>query len=111
IAGALAASGADVACHGNSKAPEETCDRIRQLGRRSVGLRGDMGDPATPAALVDAAVRDLGSVDLLVNNAGTIRRAPTADTTDQDWDLVVGVNLSSVFRMCRAAGRHMLARG
>jgi 2-deoxy-D-gluconate 3-dehydrogenase len=111
IAGALAAAGADVACHGNSKTPDETCDRIRQLGRRSVALRGDMSDPGTPAALVDAAVRDLGSVDLLVNNAGTIRRAPTADTTDQDWDLVVGVNLSSVFRMCRAAGRHMLVRG
>jgi 2-deoxy-D-gluconate 3-dehydrogenase len=70
-----------------------------------------MGDPATPDALVDATVRGLGSVDLLVNNAGTIRRAPTADTTDQDWDLVVGINLTSVFRMCRAAGRHMLPRG
>ena len=111
IAGALAAAGADVACHGNSRAPDETCQRIEQLGRRSVALRGDMSDPATPAALVDVAVRELGSVDLLINNAGTIRRAPSVDTTDQDWDLVVGVNLSSVFRMCRAAGRHMLARG
>jgi len=111
IAGALAAAGADVACHGNSRAPDETCQRIERLGRRSVALRGDMSDPATPAALVDVAVRELGSVDLLINNAGTIRRAPSADTTDQDWDLVVGVNLSSVFRMCRAAGRHMLARG
>ena len=111
IAGALAAAGADVACHGNSRAPDETCQRIERLGRRSVALRGDMSDPATPAALVDVAVRELGSVDLLINNAGTIRRAPSVDTTDQDWDLVVGVNLSSVFRMCRAAGRHMLARG
>ncbi len=111
IATALAAAGADVACHGNSRPPDETCDRVRQVGRRSVGLRGDMHDPATPAALVDAAVRDLGSVDLLVNNAGTIKRAPAADTTDDDWDQVVNVNLSGVFRMCRAAGRHMLARG
>jgi 2-deoxy-D-gluconate 3-dehydrogenase len=111
IAGALAAAGADVACHGNSKAPDETCGRIQELGRRGLALRGDMGDPATPDALVDATVRGLGSVDLLVNNAGTIRRAPTADTTDQDWDLVVGINLTSVFRMCRAAGRHMLPRG
>jgi 2-deoxy-D-gluconate 3-dehydrogenase len=111
IATALAAAGADVACHGNSKAPEETCARIQQLGRRSVALRGDMSDAATPAALVDAAVRGLGSVDLLVNNAGTIKRAPAADTTDEDWEQVVGINLSSVFRMCRAAGRHMLARG
>jgi len=111
IAGALAAAGADVACHGNSKAPEETCDRIRQLGRRSLALRGDMADAATPDALVDAAVHGLGSVDLLINNAGTILRAPSADTADQDWDLVVGINLTSTFRMCRAAGRHMLPRG
>jgi 2-deoxy-D-gluconate 3-dehydrogenase len=111
IAGALAAAGADVACHGNSKAPDETCDGIRQLGRRALALRGDMADPATPDALVDAAVRGLGSVDLLINNAGTILRAPSTDTTDQDWDLVVGINLTSVFRMCRAAGRHMLPRG
>ena len=111
IAGALAAAGADVACHGNDTAPDATCDRVRQLGRRSLALRGNMADPATPAALVDSAVRGLGAVDLLINNAGTIRRAPAADTADEDWDLVLDVNLSSVFRMCRAAGRHMLARG
>ncbi len=111
IAGALAAAGADVACHGNDTSPDATCDQVRQLGRRSLALRGNMADPATPAALVDGAVRGLGAVDLLINNAGTIRRAPAADTADEDWDLVLDVNLSSVFRMCRAAGRHMLARG
>jgi 2-dehydro-3-deoxy-D-gluconate 5-dehydrogenase len=111
IAGALAAAGADVACHGNDTSPDETCDRVRQLGRRSLALRGNMADAATPAALVEGAVRGLGGVDLLINNAGTIRRAPAADTADEDWDLVLDVNLSSVFRMCRVAGRHMLARG
>jgi 2-deoxy-D-gluconate 3-dehydrogenase len=46
-----------------------------------------------------------------VNNAGIIRRAPAADHTDADWDAVIRVNLDGVFAACRAAGRHMLARG
>jgi 2-deoxy-D-gluconate 3-dehydrogenase len=111
IATALAAAGADVACHGNEHTPDETCDRVRRLGRRSLALRGDLGDRQTPAALIDATLSGLGGLDLLVNNAGLIRRAPATDTTDEDWDLVVDVNLSSVFRMCRLAGRHMIARG
>ena len=111
IATALAAAGADVACHGNQRAPEETCDRVRALGRRALALRGDLHQRETPAALIDATVKGLGAVDLLINNAGTIRRAPAADTADDDWDLVIEVNLSSVFRMCRLAGRHMITRG
>jgi 2-deoxy-D-gluconate 3-dehydrogenase len=111
VATALAAAGADVACHGNDKAPDETCDRVRALGRRALPLRGNLHQHETAALLVDEAVKGLGGVDLLVNNAGTIRRAPAADTVDDDWDLVVDTNLSSVFRMCRSAGRHMLARG
>jgi 2-deoxy-D-gluconate 3-dehydrogenase len=47
----------------------------------------------------------------VVNNAGTIRRAPAAETSDEDWLAVIDVNLGAVFRMCRAAGRHMIARG
>jgi 2-deoxy-D-gluconate 3-dehydrogenase len=46
-----------------------------------------------------------------VNNAGIIRREPAADHSDENWDDVLEVNLSSVFRLSRAAGRHMLARG
>jgi 2-deoxy-D-gluconate 3-dehydrogenase len=45
-----------------------------------------------------------------VNNAGIIRRAPAVDTTDDDWLAVIDVNLHGVFRLCRAAGRHMLSR-
>jgi 2-deoxy-D-gluconate 3-dehydrogenase len=111
IAAALAAAGADVACHGNETPPDETCQRIRQLGRRALALRGDLGDRQTPAALIDATLGGLGGIDLLINNAGLIRRAPAADTAEDDWDLVVDVNLSSVFRMCQLAGRQMLARG
>jgi 2-deoxy-D-gluconate 3-dehydrogenase len=111
IAVALAEAGADVAVHGNTRSPESTCARIRALGRRVVPVAGDLADPEVPERLVEETVGGLGNLDVLVNNAGTIRRAPAAQTTDEDWLAVVEVNLHGVFRACRAAGRHMLARG
>jgi 2-deoxy-D-gluconate 3-dehydrogenase len=111
IARALAAAGADVACHGNKHVPGDTAAEIRKLGRRAAVVTGDLREPATAEALVDATVRELGAIDILVNNAGTIRRSPAVDFSDEDWAAVVDVNLSAVFRLCRAAGKRMLARG
>jgi 2-deoxy-D-gluconate 3-dehydrogenase len=111
IAKALAAAGADVAVHGNATPPEATCESARALGRKAVALIGDMADPATPDRLVAEAVEALGRLDIVVNNAGIIRRGPTVDTSDADWHAVIDVNLHGVFRLCRAAGRHMLAAG
>ena len=111
IALGLAEAGADVAVHGNTRSPEETCARIRALGRRAAAVVGDMADPATPDRLVAEAEAALGPVDVLVNNAGTIRRAPAVATADADWAAVVDVNLNGVFRACRAAGRGMVERG
>jgi 2-deoxy-D-gluconate 3-dehydrogenase len=107
---ALGAAGADVVVH--DRAPgDETCGRVRALGRRAVALVGDITDPQTPDRLVRETLSGLGALDIVVNNAGTIRRSPAADTSDEDWLAVLDVNLSAVFRMCRAAGRHMLAQG
>jgi 2-deoxy-D-gluconate 3-dehydrogenase len=111
VAEALAQAGADVACHGNTRAPDATCERVRALGRRAVSLRGDLAERATAGALVDATVEALGRVDILINNAGLIRRAPAVEYAAGDWDRVIEVNLSSVFRLCQAAGKHMLAAG
>jgi 2-deoxy-D-gluconate 3-dehydrogenase len=111
IATGLAAAGADVAVHGNTHAPDVTCDRVRALGRRAAAVVGDMADPRTPDRLLQEAESALGPVDVVVNNAGTIRRGPAATTTDEDWLAVVDVNLHGVFRLCRAAGRGMLERG
>jgi len=111
LARALAAAGADVACHGNKHVPDGTAAEIRKLGRRAAVLVGDVRDPTMADALVEGTVRELGAIDILVNNAGTIRRSPAVDFSDDDWAAVVDVNLTAVFRMCRAAGRHMVARG
>ena len=70
-------------------------------------------DPAQAAAetLVADAIAALGRIDVLVNNAGVIRRAPAAQFGDGEWDEVLQVNLSAVFRLSRAAAAGMLERG
>jgi len=109
MAEALAGAGADVAVHGNTRAPEETQRRVEVLGRRAVSLVGDLGDRGFALGLVDQVVAALGGLDILVNNAGTIRRAPAAEHPDGDWEAVLGVNLTAVFLLARAAGRHFLS--
>ncbi|MES1177574.1 MAG: 2-dehydro-3-deoxy-D-gluconate 5-dehydrogenase KduD [Myxococcales bacterium] len=111
VALALAEAGANVACHGNRRAPDETCAKIDALGRRSLPLRGDLSAKETSSELVERVVRELGSVDLLINNAGMIRRSPAVEYSEEDWASVIEVNLSSVFRLCQSAGRAMLAKG
>ena len=111
IAKALAEAGADVAVHGNQTPAEATANVVRSFGRRAAVLVGDMADPSAPDRLVQETVAALGGLDIVVNNAGIIRRGPTVLTTDADWLAVLDVNLSGVFRLCRAAGRHLLDRG
>jgi 2-deoxy-D-gluconate 3-dehydrogenase len=110
IAIALAEAGAHVVAHGNSRTPDATCALIKQTGRRSLGVRGDLADKSVPPQLVAQTLAEFGRLDILVNNAGTIRRAPAVDYAEEDWALVLEVNLSSVFRLAQLAGRHMLAR-
>jgi 2-deoxy-D-gluconate 3-dehydrogenase len=111
IAVALAEAGADVACHGNTRRADTTCGLVEQRGRRSLALLGDLLDRTTPPRLTAGTIERFGQLDILVNNAGTIRRAPAIDHSDADWDAVIEVNLSSVFRLSQLAGRHMLERG
>jgi 2-deoxy-D-gluconate 3-dehydrogenase len=111
IAAALAWAGADVAAHGNATPADATCEQIRASGRRSVSLVADMADPAAADRLVQETLTRLGALDIVVNNAGIIRRGPSEDTTDDDWHAVIDVNLHGVFRLCRAAGRHILTAG
>src|SRR3546814_10781312 len=60
--------------------------------------------------LVDAVLAEFGRIDILVNNAGIIRRADAVDFTEADWDAVMDTNLKTLFFLCQAVGRHMIAR-
>jgi 2-dehydro-3-deoxy-D-gluconate 5-dehydrogenase len=111
MAVALAEAGADVAAHGNTRSPAETCRRVERLGRRAAALTGDLSDRAVSARLVGETVEAFGRIDILVNNAGLIRRTPAVQYADADWDRVLEVDLTSAFRLARDAGRHMIAAG
>lgn len=111
IAIALAEAGASVVCHGNTHAPDATREAIGKIGRESLGLIGDLSDRETPRRLIEKTIEHFGRLDILVNNAGTIRRAPATDYSEDDWQAVIEVNLSSVFRLSQLAGRHMIERG
>ncbi|MGA2569565.1 MAG: 2-dehydro-3-deoxy-D-gluconate 5-dehydrogenase KduD [Terracidiphilus sp.] len=111
IAVALAQAGANVAVHGSSSAPRATQHKLQALGVDSIALAGNVGEAAVCARLVEETVRRFGAIDILVNNAGIIRRAPAAEYSEEDWQALIDVNLSSVFRLTQFAGRHMLARG
>jgi 2-deoxy-D-gluconate 3-dehydrogenase len=109
---ALADAGADVVLHASRQPAAATEQAIRErTGRRTAAVVGDLADRAVSDRLVAEAVAALGRLDILINNAGTVRRTPAVDYSDADWDAVIEVNLTSAFRLCRAAGRHMLSRG
>ncbi|HJZ80146.1 MAG TPA: 2-dehydro-3-deoxy-D-gluconate 5-dehydrogenase KduD [Pyrinomonadaceae bacterium] len=111
IAIALAEAGANIACHGNTRSPEATCEAIARAGREALAVIGDLAKPETPQGLITQTISHFGRLDILVNNAGTIRRAPAVDYTEADWAVVIAVNLSAVFRLSQLAGRQMLEQG
>lgn len=108
IAIALAEAGAKVACHGNTRSPEATCERINNAGGSAHAISGDLSRVETPNLLVIQTLERFGQLDILVNNAGTIRRAPAVEYSEDDWAAVIEVNLSSVFRLSQLAGRQMI---
>jgi 2-deoxy-D-gluconate 3-dehydrogenase len=112
MAVALAAAGADVALHASETLPAQTADAISATtSRRTHALTANLRDPDAADRLIRGTLDAFGRLDILVNNAGIIRRQPAASHSDDDWDEVLAVNLSSVFRLCRGAGQHMLERG
>ena len=110
IAEALAGAGADVALVGRSD-PAETLAAIQAFGRRAAWIKADLGSRPDYGAIVGEAVGRLGGLNILVNNAGIIRRANAIDFTEADWDAVLDVNLKAVFFLSQAAARHMIPAG
>jgi len=100
-----------VALHASEKPPAATETTITRRGFRARGFVANLSDRAAADQLLPAVLASFGRLDILVNNAGIVRRLPAADHPDEIWDEVIEVNLTSVFRLSRAAARHMLERG
>lgn len=106
IAEALHAAGASVALSGTREAPlHELADK---LGARAHVVTANLGDPAAVEALPKAAAEAMGSVDVLVNNAGITRDNLFMRMSDEEWAQVLDVNLTSSFRLCRGVLRGMM---
>jgi len=106
---ALAQAGANVVCHGNSRSPRETCKAIEGLGRRAAGVQADLAQSGAAEDLFRNA-QQFAPVDIVVNNAGTIRRAKAIEYSDADWTTVLQVNLNSLWKLCQAAGKSFIER-
>jgi 2-deoxy-D-gluconate 3-dehydrogenase len=107
---ALAEAGADIAGV-YVTAIDETRARVEAAGRRFTAIREDLRGAAAARRAVEQAVAATGRLDILINNAGIIRRADAIDFTEGDWDDVIDVNLKSVFFLAQAAARQFLAQG
>ncbi|MDQ1130299.1 SDR family oxidoreductase [Microbacterium sp. SORGH_AS_0888] len=111
MAVALAEAGADIVGVSSSQTAEgsEIERAVTDLGRRFEGIACDFSDPDAVAVLG----RTLGErhVDILINNAGTIERAPAAEHPLTAWDRVLQINLTSQFALTQAVAQQMLARG
>ena len=105
IAVGLAAAGAEVICAGR-RACDETVALIAAAGGVAHSVGVDFSDPMAGRGLFEET-----AVDVLVNNAGIIRRADAVDFTEDDWDAVMDVNLKALFFTTQAFARAIFARG
>ncbi|WP_291088619.1 3-oxoacyl-ACP reductase family protein [Hydrogenophaga sp.] len=84
---------------------------IKNAGGQAVAISADVSDGAAVQRLVAEVLHTVGDIHILVNNAGIIQEKPFLDTTDDDWDRMMGTDLRSVFLMSRAVLPGMVARG
>jgi NAD(P)-dependent dehydrogenase (short-subunit alcohol dehydrogenase family) len=85
--------------------------RIREQGGQAIAARCDIASPQEVQALVDLAVQTYGQLDVLVNNAGINIPKPAEELTLEEWNRIVGVNLTGTFTCCQIGGATMLRQG
>jgi len=111
IALGLAEAGADVAPTSRRlDQVESTAREIEALGRRSLRAPSDVTDRASLQGVLNAAVKNFGKVDILVNSAGRTKKAPTVDFSEKDWNDILETNLTGILRACQIFGPHMIER-
>ena len=108
----LAQAGADVVATARRAQPvEETAAAIEEMGRKTLRIPSDVGDRSSLESLLNSTLQHFDKVDILVNCAGIIKRAPTLDFPEEQWTNIVNTNLTGTLRACQIFGRHMLDRG
>ena len=108
----LAEAGADVvASSRRAEQVDEAAKKIEAAGRRSLRLTSDVADRDSLEALCAGTIKAFGKVDILINCAGKIKRAPTVDFPEDEWQSIMDTNVTGTLRACQIFGKHMLERG
>ena len=107
MAVALAKAGANVALVGRS-APDETEARINAVGGKTAVVMADLSEAGVVSEVVAQVEESLGPVNILVNNAGIIRREDALEFSEQDWDAVMATNLKVPFFLAQAVAKSMV---
>lgn len=110
MAMALAQAGADIVGV-NMSDPADTRTAVEALGRRFLDLRANLSDTGCLEGLVEQSLALTGKINILVNNAGIIRRTDAIDFNEKDWDDVINLNLKTVFFLAQAVARKFIAQG
>src|SRR4051812_2287706 len=96
----------------NEDAVRTAAEKLKDAGRKALAIRCDVSDDAQVAAMVERTVAEFGRLDAAFNNAGVMARiAPTADSTREEWDRVIGINLRGVWSCMREEVRQMERQG
>ncbi|WP_261967916.1 2-dehydro-3-deoxy-D-gluconate 5-dehydrogenase KduD [Prosthecodimorpha staleyi] len=109
MAQGLAEAGADIVGIARSD-QSATAAGVEAAGRRYCAIAADLAS-ADAGDTIREAVAAFGRADILINNAGMIRRADSLDFTESDWDAVIDLNLKSIFFLSQAFARHCVAAG
>ncbi len=108
---AFAEAGADiVVAEINKETGPQTVDEIEALGRRALFVETDVRDRDSVQDMTEAALREFGKIDFLMNNAGITIWGEAEDIPEEDWRRVLDVNLNGLFFCAQTVGRHMIER-
>ena len=111
LAKGLAQAGANVVPTGRrADLVDAAAKAVRETGRRSLVLPADVNDPKSLQALLDATLSEFGSVHILINCAGRIKRTPTFQVPESEWNEIMNTNLNGTLRACQIFGPHMVER-
>ncbi len=110
IALKLAANGANIVINDipSSDYADETCEEIKALGVDAIVVKGDVRKKDDVEALISAAIEKFGKIDIFVNNAGITRDGLMIRMNEEDWDLVMDINLKGAFNCIKAVARPMM---
>jgi len=106
----LAEAGADVALV-DIIPVEDTVKMIVGLNRKCVAIQADLSKKEDIDKIVDSTIKNFGKIDILLNNAGIIRRAPITEFTEKDWDDVMNVNIRGLFLLSQAVAKVLIKQG